>query len=66
MQQHELNKENQIIQDFIRLTQFVYPYKNEPEIGLRFSKYGRIEVTNMKVFMLATIKYGIQFKEYSV
>ena len=33
MQQHELNKENQIIQDFIRLTQFVYPYKNEPEIA---------------------------------
>ena len=33
MNQHENNRENQIIQDFIRLTQFVYPYKNEPEIA---------------------------------
>ena len=33
MNQHEINRENQIIQDFIRLTQFVYPYKNEPEIA---------------------------------
>jgi hypothetical protein len=32
MNQHEINRKNQIIQDFIRLTQFVYPYKHEHEV----------------------------------
>jgi hypothetical protein len=38
-------------------------YRNEAEVGLRFASYGRIEVTNKKVFMLAVLNYGIEFKE---
>ena len=32
MKQYEINSKHQIIQDFIRLTQYVYPYKYEHEI----------------------------------
>jgi hypothetical protein len=38
-------------------------YRDEPEIGLRLARYGRVEVTDKHVFMLAVIKYGIEFKE---
>lgn len=32
MKQNEINRNTEIIKDFIRLTQFVYPYKHENEI----------------------------------
>jgi len=35
----------------------------ESEIGLKLVKYGRVEVINKPLFMLAVIKYAIEFKE---
>jgi hypothetical protein len=37
--------------------------KNGSYIGLKLAKYSRIEVIDKKVFMLAVLNYGIEFKE---
>ncbi len=39
---------------------------NESEIGLSFKKFGRIEVVDEKLFFLAVIRYGIDYRKYNV